>query len=316
MSNERFELRPGALVVGPDGALGWLDAVLAIPGSGQVSGFVLSEGLLFGRGIRVPIEAVERTEDSRVHVWLSAAQLNHLADMQAGGLAESSAPNEQPNEQPDEHAIKARQQVVHGDGEAGSLALVIVDPTSDRATHLVIRPSDLLGREVMVPMTWVRELTDDPIVLVASRQRLTSLPEYRADEEITDAVSSLLWYRSDIRRPDLRHVKVRTRDGIVELSGLTGTDRSRMTIEGLVRDVRGVLGVRNELKTFEALGAAAHAVRQRGPATDGHLRERPEAVLLPWSGVGSEQDAHVQLDRADSGSVPAPDVVKPLETAA
>src|SRR4051812_9235952 len=80
--SERFELRPGAIVVGPNGALGWLDAVLAIPGSGQVSGFVLREGLLFDRGIRVPIEAVERTEYSRVHVWLSAAQLNDLADMQ------------------------------------------------------------------------------------------------------------------------------------------------------------------------------------------------------------------------------------------
>lgn len=198
--SERFELRPGAIVVGPDGALGWLDAVLAIPGSGQVSGFVLREGPLFDRGIRVPIEAVEWTEDSRVHVWLSAAQLNNLAAMQARRFAESAAPNE--------YSIDARRQVVHGDGEAGSLALVIVDPTSDQATHLVIRRDDPLDRQAIVPMTWVRELTDDPIVLVATRQRLETLPEYRADEENTDVVSSLPCYRWDIRPPDLQRVTV------------------------------------------------------------------------------------------------------------
>ena len=94
MSNERFVLRPGALVVGPDESLGWIDALLAIPGSRQISGFVLSEGPLFDRGIRVPIEAVERTEDRRVHVWLTAAQLNDLADIQARRFAESTAPPE------------------------------------------------------------------------------------------------------------------------------------------------------------------------------------------------------------------------------
>ena len=36
MSNERFELRPGALVVGPDETLGWIDALLAtLPEEGQ-----------------------------------------------------------------------------------------------------------------------------------------------------------------------------------------------------------------------------------------------------------------------------------------
>src|SRR5690348_2512428 len=83
MSGKRFELRLGALVIGTDGALGWIDALLASPGSGEISGLVLSGGPLLKRGITVPIEAVERTEDSRVHVWLSAAQLNGLAEIQA-----------------------------------------------------------------------------------------------------------------------------------------------------------------------------------------------------------------------------------------
>ena len=73
MSNERFVLRPGALVVGPGESLGWIDALLAIPGRRQISGFVLREGLLSNRGVVVPIELVERTTDSRVHVRASAS---------------------------------------------------------------------------------------------------------------------------------------------------------------------------------------------------------------------------------------------------
>ena len=99
-------------------------------------------------------------------------------------------------------------------------------------------------------MTWVRELTDDPIVLVATRQRLESLPAYRADDEITDVVSSLLWYRSNMHPDDLRSVQVRTRDGIVHLSGETRTEQTRLAIEEQVRGVRGVLGVRNDLENL------------------------------------------------------------------
>jgi osmotically-inducible protein OsmY len=82
-------------------------------------------------------------------------------------------------------------------------------------------------------------------------------PEHRRDEEITADVTSLLWYRSAVDPADLRYVTVRTRDGVVELNGKTGTERSRIAIEALVRGLRGVLGVRNHLRTFEALSTAA-----------------------------------------------------------
>lgn len=289
MSNEPFELRPGALVVGPGGALGWIQAVLAIPGGGQVSGFVLREGLLFDRGIRVPIEAVERTEDRHVRVGLSAAQINDLADVQARGFSRSTAP--------DEHRIEAGRRVVYGDGEAGSLAGVIVDPTSDQATHLVIRRGDVIDREVIVPLAWVRALTDDPIVLDATRQRVDSSPEYRADDEITDAVSRVLWYRSSIQPNDVRYVKVHTRDGVVQLSGKTRTEQSRLAIEERVRDVRGVLDVQNEIRTFEALAAAVQALGERSQPQHG----RPggtSLVPLHLDGRRSGQDADAGIEVA------------------
>jgi osmotically-inducible protein OsmY len=83
------------------------------------------------------------------------------------------------------------------------------------------------------------------------------LPEDRRDDEINADVVNLLWYRSAVDQADLRYVKVRTHDGVVVLRGKTGTERSRRAIEALVEDVRGVRGVRNRLRTFEALSAAS-----------------------------------------------------------
>ena len=275
MSNERFVLRPGALVVGPDESLGWIDALLAVPGSGQISGFVLSEGLLSNRGVVVPIELVERTADSRIHVRLTASRLNDLADAQRRDSARS----------PDERPIEIGQRVVCRDGDVGPLVLVMVEPSSRRMTQIVVGRDDSPGRNTIVPVAWALDVTDDPIMLDVTRQRLESLPEYRPDDAITDAVSGLLWYRSDIRPPDLHHVRVRTRDGIVELSGKTRTARSRREIERLVRGVSGVLSVHNEIRTFEALGAAAQALRQPGGPT---MRPMPDT-----SASESEPDAGV-----------------------
>ena len=88
------------------------------------------------------------------------------------------------------------------------------------------------------------------------KARLESLPEYRPDDEVTRDVLDALWYRSGLGPADLQYVDVRTRDGIVELSGHTHTERTRTRIEEVAREVRGVLDVRDYLDTYEALEAA------------------------------------------------------------
>ena len=306
MLSERFELRPGALVVGPDESLGRIDALLAIPRNGQISGFVLSEGPLWNRGIRVPIEAVERTEDSRVHVRLTASQLNAMADAQQRNLARC----------PNERLIEAGQRVVCGDGEVGSLVLVMVEPSSRRMTQIVVSRDNSAGRKTMVPAAWALEVTDDPIVLDATRHRLDSLPEYRPDDAITDAVSGLLWYRSDIRPADLHHVRVRSRDGIVELSGMTRTELSRMSIEGLAGGVSGVLGVRNELGTFEALGAAAQALRQRGGPAMRPVPDTSDPTPLHRDASSPVVDGTARPDGAGAEPGPGASVARPPRIAA
>jgi hypothetical protein len=293
-------------VVGPDESLGWIDALLAVPSSRQISGFVLSEGLLSNRGVVVPIELVERTADSRIQVRLTASQLNAMADAQLRTVAWS----------PDERLIEAGQRVVSCDGDVASLVLVMVEPSSHRMTQIVVSRDDSTGRNTMVPAAWALDVTDDPIVLDASRQRLDSLPEYRPDDAITDAVSGLLWYRSDMRQADLRHVRVRTRDGVVELSGMTRTERSRMTIEGLVSGVTGVLGVRNRLRTFEALGAASQAHRQRGGSTMLPVPDTSDPTPLHRDGSSPAYDGAPRSDGTGAEPETGAGVARPPRIAA
>ena len=156
--------------------------------------------------------------------------------------------------------IRAGQAVVCRDGNVGPLELVLLDPTSRRATHFVVRRGGLLGRDTIVPIEWVRELGRDRIFLDFTRHELELLPEYRPDDEITADVLDLLWYRSELDQDDLRYVEARTTDGIVELRGLTRTEWARAMIQEHARRARGGLGVRNRVQSCEA---QAEAIRRR-----------------------------------------------------
>ncbi len=178
--------------------------------------------------------------------------------------------------------------VLGTDCEVGRVDAVVMSPGTGEVTALVIRKGILDPRDIAIPIEaveeaaddlvrvrlieWAREIIDDRVFLDVGREQLERLPEYRPDEEITADVLDLLWYRSDLDADDLRYVEVRTTDGIAELSGLTRTERARAAIESLGRRVGGALGVRNQVKSFEALAEAAtpwEHVRE-GPASSQH----------------------------------------------
>src|ERR1700738_5179390 len=76
----RFEIRLGASVDAIDGEVGRVDRVIVRLGSGEVTGLVVRKGLLLGRDIVIPIEAVDRADDESVHLGLSLDQVNALTE--------------------------------------------------------------------------------------------------------------------------------------------------------------------------------------------------------------------------------------------
>ncbi len=63
------------------------------------------------------------------------------------------------------------------DGDIGQVAGLVVDPASQHVTHVLLKEGHLWGRkEVAIPVTAVKEATDDGIHLNITRQEVGDLP--------------------------------------------------------------------------------------------------------------------------------------------
>ena len=140
------------------------------------------------------------------------------------------------------------------DGDLGCVSRVVTDPDGGGLAGLILRQRFPLQRDIAIPIALV-ECADHDVVRV--RLTIDDLDEYREDAQITDAILDVLWYRSDLPKDELRYLNVQTTDGIVELSGSSKTERGRQEIVALARQVPGVLGVRDRIRSLEALAEAA-----------------------------------------------------------
>ncbi|MER3485601.1 MAG: hypothetical protein C4345_06185, partial [Chloroflexota bacterium] len=248
-----------------------------------MTGLVVRKGLLLKKDVVVPVEAIEEATEEYIRIRLSSAELDALPPFHeeaytaapaewrtAGGqeipgaifaLPEASVQQSleatttgQTTEGTGSHVLRAGQTVTGRDGDLGRLSLVLLDPTTRRATHFVIRRGTL-RRDTIVPVDWIRAVTGDRVVLDVSRDQIEHLPEYRSDDEITADVLDALWYGSGIDLSELCCVDITTHDGIVEIRGTTITEEGRLAIERIAATVRGVLGVRNRARSMESLAA-------------------------------------------------------------
>lgn len=284
----RFEIRPGAFVVGPDGTHGRVRFVIVSPSSGEVQALVVRTGTLRHRDVVLPIAQVVEADEEIVRVRLTDRQIDNLPEYreeayvkasegwrtptgrkQTGALFRLPTPDTLRDLQPTQTSradaflggrpLKVGQTVTYRNGVLGRLDLILLDPESRRATYIVVRKGRLLHRDTLVPVDWIREINHDRVVLDVDRYQLERLPEYRPDDEITADVADALWDGSTLDPDAVEHVTVRTCDGIVELRGLTTTEHARAEIETAVRRVPGVMGVENRLQTLETLAAVAVA---------------------------------------------------------
>jgi uncharacterized protein YrrD len=278
---ERLEIRTGAPVYAAGEYVGVVERIVYRPGGGEVAAIVVGSSDVLPYSVAVPIDAVESADTERVRVSLGPVEVVHLPPAQPDG-GEVGASLERPGllrtassgqlgAMAGGRPLRAGQRVVATDGDVGTLDLVLIDPRTDRATGFVVRKGRLFGRDVIVPARWIRSVDRDEIRLGVPKAMLDRLPEFRPDDEITRDVLDALWYGTRLKPADVQFVEVRTRDGIVELSGQTYTRHARKAIEEVARGVRGVVEVRNYIDTFEDLEAALREARRaagREPAPE------------------------------------------------
>jgi hypothetical protein len=155
--------------------------------------------------------------------------------------------------------LSRRTEVVCDDGPVGHVDLLLLDPATGAATHVVVRRAVLgpLGsRDVVVPLAWARSISEERIELAVGCGDLELLPEYRPDSELLDAIYQALSEDPRFQGVEFYTLHPEVVNGVVTLRGHVRTAELRAAAEAVVRGVRGVLGVNNQLVADDELSEA------------------------------------------------------------
>jgi osmotically-inducible protein OsmY len=111
----------------------------------------------------------------------------------------------------------------------------------------VLHTGPLFGRNVIVPLLWIREVNWDHVYLSVVKPDLEGLPDYRLDDALAAEVKAALWSDEILRNTDYNEIGVSVKDGFVRLQGHVSTWRNKTRTEEAACSIPGVLGVQNDL---------------------------------------------------------------------
>src|SRR5262245_7339149 len=253
----RLELRIGARVDAVDGSVGHLRRVILGPARRQVVGLVVRVRLLPPHDVVVPATLVGDATDERIVVDARREDVLRLpgfvradyvvlpgeADAEDAALASIHGTVDEPA-----HGVGLRggEEAWALDGPVGPVDLLLLDARG-RVSHFVIRKGRLLGRDVIVPVDWIRDIDERVVHLATVRAALDRLPPYRSDADLAADVAGALEKDPVVRALDIDAIDATVRDGVVTLRGHATTPESRARAEEVARDVPGVLRVENRI---------------------------------------------------------------------
>lgn len=88
-------------------------------------------------------------------------------------------PKDQLQIPPGELAVQRGTRVEAKDGFVGTVAEFVVDPKSDRITHLVMREGHLWGKkDVIIPLSAMGEIRDNTVFINLDKDQMEILPSY------------------------------------------------------------------------------------------------------------------------------------------
>ncbi|HEX9373004.1 MAG TPA: BON domain-containing protein, partial [Roseiflexaceae bacterium] len=200
-------------------------------------------------------------------------------------------------------ALQRGQVVWCNDGRAGRVDLLLLD-SAGQVRHFVIRKARLLGRDVIVPVEWVREIDERGVWLAVARAALDRLPHYRPDSEIAADVDRALLKDDVITSTDYNTIDVAVRGGVVFLSGYATTPVSRARAEAAAVDIAGVLRVENQIVTDGELVSAVEQAFERDPLIRAQrLFVEAERGVVDLSGHATSPDIRAAVEQV-AASVP------------
>ena len=165
--------------------------------------------------------------------------------------------------------VRVGQPAATRDGRVIRVSRLLRDRHSRQLTHFVVRTRRFFGRELIVSLGYVTEVSGDRITLSVNADALDKLPVYRTDEEIDGDVERALARDEDLRRSKRALISVAVRDGFVTLRGYVPDRRAQRLAAQVSGCIRGVQGLRNRLVADDDLEARV----ARAMAGDARTRE-------------------------------------------
>jgi uncharacterized protein YrrD len=197
-----------------DKSVGHVDRVVMDPKSKEVTHLILRKGVLLTKDSVLPINLVSTSTEKQINLTVSSKEVKDLPEYQEksyvpteeGDLPKGAAytpsfywypmsPSMYPSALvepvpefevrverniPDENvALKAGARVVGSDGEeAGHIDQVFTQSSSDQVTSFVVSRGLLVKEHRLVPINWVKFITDEEVQLNVPAAKVDSLQTF------------------------------------------------------------------------------------------------------------------------------------------
>jgi len=278
MVEPRWEVKIGSPVTATDGDYGRLQQLLVDPGQERVVGLLVRpHGWLPYHPVVVPENVIADASENEVRLNINREQVEALpeylpdavlvmdgrnyevhdkwspiggkqvevgsaANLEAGGMISN------PFTRPEPHhlglLVRAGQRVFCREEPAGWVALLLLEPDG-RVTGFVLHTGPLIGRNLIVPITWVHQVDGNRVYLSVGKKDLRGLHDYGLDDALMVDVKNALWSDEILRNTDDKEIGISVEDGVVRLRGHVVTQRNKRKAEDAARSVPGVLDVEN-----------------------------------------------------------------------
>ena len=203
----------------------------------------------------------------------------------------------------EEAALGRGTQVYSWEGPVGTLDHVLVDGTTGRITHLVIKRGPFLARSIVVPSEQVDAVGRVGVRLKGTRTDLSNMGAYsaRPDEGIRAEVRECLIKVGC----DLDVVDYQVAGGVVSLRGAVKDVATKREAERAVREIEGVVDVENALTPDTAVAAEITAALATDPRTElaeiGVTSMHGVITLEGVAGSEAEKEAAEHIARETAG---------------
>lgn len=194
--------------------IGELKSVIVDPSTDEVSHLVVSKGFLLSKDKLVPISLAASGNEDRIKLHDFEGTIEDLQDYKethfipvdnyidhrvTGEIIPmifysplsvsrsyatqlTSVPVIKKKLPPEKESLKKGMDVVALDGEdVGSVKELILHPTTDRLTHLLVSEGLIFKREFLIPVEWIREVEKSHIHLYVDSKVIGKLPEYEQE---------------------------------------------------------------------------------------------------------------------------------------